>query len=82
MFLFNQMTIGSILSRSRRRALDKEEILYFDCRTLCSLNMSGIRVKLHVDTGCDAISSFFGQGKKSVMKLFLKTESPIYFVER
>ena len=46
----------------------------FDCRMLCSLDMSRIIVQLHVHTGCDAISGFFGHGKKSVMKLFSKSK--------
>ena len=36
--------------------------------------MSRIIVQLHVHTGCDAISGFFGHGKKSVMKLFSKSK--------
>ena len=41
----------------------KKEII--DCKILCPREMAKIVVPLHVATGCDAVSSFFGIGKKN-----------------
>ena len=40
----------------------------FDCNQLCSAGMKNAIVPLHIVTGCDTVSSFFGIGKKSVWK--------------
>ena len=44
----------------------KKEV--FDCHHLCSEEISKIIVQLHVNTGADALSGFFGRGKMSVAK--------------
>ena len=44
----------------------KRKKVIIDCKTLCSKEMAKIVVPLHVATGCDAVSSFFGIGKKTV----------------
>ena len=41
----------------------------FDCKKLCNPEMAEIVVRLHVMTGCDSVSSFFGIGKKTVWKI-------------
>eukprot|EP00112_Aurelia_sp_Birch-Aquarium-sp1_P018096 Seg4270.2 transcript_id=Seg4270.2/GoldUCD/mRNA.D3Y31 product="hypothetical protein" protein_id=Seg4270.2/GoldUCD/D3Y31 len=48
----------------------KKEV--FDCQQLCSEEMSKIVVQLHVNTGADAVSGFFGHGKMSVAKSVMK----------
>ena len=40
----------------------------FDCAQLCDPAMAAVIVRLHVMTGCDSVSSFFGVGKKTVWK--------------
>ena len=44
----------------------------FDCTKFCSQELSSIIVKLHVLTGSDCTSGFFGRGKKAVVKTVLK----------
>ena len=39
-----------------------------DCKHLYSNEMAKIIIPLHVVTGCDVISTFFGIGKKTVWK--------------
>ena len=46
----------------------------FDCSKLCSKEMSNVIVQLHVATGCDSISAFYGHGKKSIMQQAMKSE--------
>lgn len=38
----------------------------FDCRSLCSPEMAQVIVPLHIHTGADAVSGFFGHGKRTV----------------
>ena len=45
----------------------------FDCSKLCSEEMSNVIVQLHVATGCDSISAFYGHGKKSIMQQAMKS---------
>ena len=40
----------------------------FDCYSLCSPEIASIIVKIHVLTGADTTSGFFGRGKKAVLK--------------
>ena len=40
----------------------------FDCKLLCTSKMAEVAIRLHVMTGCDSVSSFFGIGKKAVWK--------------
>ena len=35
----------------------------FDCKQLTSVDMANIIIPLHIMTGCDSISSFFGIGR-------------------
>ena len=37
----------------------------FDCSQLCDPAMAEVIVRLHVITGCDTVSSFYGVGKKN-----------------
>ena len=46
----------------------------FDCKLLCSESDAEIIVPLHIHTGADAISGFFGHGKKSVVKATFKSK--------
>ena len=46
----------------------------FDCSQLCDEEMASIAVRLHVMTGCDSISSFFGKGKKGIWKNLLRNK--------
>ena len=45
---------------------------FIDCKRLCSPEFSKIIVQLYYHTGADAVSAFFGHGKKSIMKNALK----------
>ena len=38
----------------------------FDCNAMCSVEVCDIIIQLHVFTGCDSVSGFFGHGKSSV----------------
>ena len=49
----------------------KKEI--YDCKQLCTEEVSKIIVPLHIHTGADAISGFFAHGKKSVMEKTVKS---------
>ncbi len=53
----------------------KKEV--FDCYHLCSEEMSKNVVQLHVNTGADAISGFFGHGKMSVVKNVMKSKDVV-----
>ena len=44
----------------------------FDCFSLCSADLASIIVQIHVLTGADTTSGFFGRGKKAVIKNPLK----------
>ena len=55
-------------------ALLRKGVLIY-CKFLCSVEMAKIIVQLHVSTGADAISGFFGHGKMSIMKKVVKSES-------
>ena len=44
----------------------KRKTRIIDCKQLCSEEMSKVVIPLHVVTGCDVTSSFFGVGKKTV----------------
>ena len=52
----------------------KRKQIVFDCSKLCTEETSRIIVQLHVATGADSISGFFGHGKKSVMQNALKSK--------
>ena len=45
----------------------------FGCHQLCSEEMSKVIVQLHVNTGADAVSGYFGHGKMSVAKNVIKS---------
>ena len=40
----------------------------FDCFCLCSADLTSIIMQIHVLTGADTTSGFFGRGKKTVIK--------------
>ena len=44
----------------------------FDCEKLCTPEFAKVIIQLYYHTGADAVSAFFGHGKKSVMKKALK----------
>ena len=44
----------------------------FECEKLCSPELAKVILQLYYHTGADAVSAFFGRGKKSVMKNALK----------
>ena len=48
-----------------------KEKRFVDCRSLCSREMAEVIIQLHVMTGCDSNSAFFGVGK---MKMFNKLQ--------
>ena len=50
----------------------KKKKSIFECKRFCPAELSSIIVKLHVLTGSDSTSGFFGRGKKSVIKNVLK----------
>ena len=41
---------------------------FFDCKKLCSFAHSKVAHQLYYHTGADAVSAFFGHGKKSVIR--------------
>ena len=45
----------------------------FDCKQLCNPDMAKVIVRLHVMTGCDSVSSFYGIGKKTVWNRTLRS---------
>ena len=45
----------------------------YNCQKLCFPELPTIIVQLHVHTGCDATSSFFGRGKKVIMTNVMKS---------
>ena len=53
--------INGVLGIKRKKGI-------FDCKQLCEPSMAKIIVRLHVMTGCDSVSSFYGIGKKQVWK--------------
>ena len=46
----------------------------FDCKSLCSKEIAEIIVPLHIHTGADAVSGFYGHGKKSIFQSVVKSE--------
>ena len=44
----------------------------YDCKQLCSPEVASVIVQIHVLTGADATSAFFGKGKISVIKQVVK----------
>ena len=46
----------------------------YDCRKLCSPGMSSILLQLHVYTGADCVSGFYGHGKTSIFATVAKSE--------
>ena len=46
----------------------------FDCKKLCSAEVSKIIVPLHCHTGSDLSSGFYGHGKASIMKQLQKSQ--------
>ena len=44
----------------------KKKKKIFDCGSLCSIDIAPLAIRAHVISGCDAISGFFGKGKKSI----------------
>ena len=45
-----------------------------DCMSLCSAEIARIIVPLHVNSGADAVSGFFGHGKKTILQKVMKSE--------
>ena len=50
----------------------KEDIL--DCKSLCSKEVAEIIVPLHIHTRADAVSGFYGRGKKLIFQSVVKSE--------
>ena len=46
----------------------------FDCKSLCSKEVAEIFVPLHIHTGADAVSGFYGHKKKSIFQSVVKSE--------
>ena len=46
----------------------------FDCKSSCSKEVAKIIVPLHIHTGADAVSGFYGHGKKSIFQSVVKSE--------
>ena len=46
----------------------KKKNAVFNCKELCSAEMAKMIISLHVQTGADAVSAFFAQGKMSVWR--------------
>ena len=51
----------------------KKKKAVFNCKELCSVEMAKVIIPLHVHTGADAVSGFFGQGKISVWRKMEKS---------
>jgi hypothetical protein len=51
-----------------------EENVFVDCKSLCSNQMAEIIIPLHVMTGCDSNSAFFGHGKKTIFNKVQESE--------
>jgi hypothetical protein len=51
----------------------KRKTAIYDCKELCSKEISDVIIPLHVNSGADAISSFYGHGKASVFAKGTKT---------
>ena len=47
---------------------------YVDCENLCSSEMGDVSIQLHVLTGCDSNSAFFGHGKKKIFDVVKSSE--------
>ena len=47
----------------------------YDCRELCTKEMADVIIPLHANSGADAISSFFGQGKKAIFDRVAKSSN-------
>ena len=45
-----------------------------DCISLCSVEIARIIVPLHVNSGADAVSGYFGHGKKTILQKVMKSE--------
>ena len=52
----------------------KKKTSYIDCQTLLSSEMSEVIIQLHVITGCDHNSGFYGRGKKAIFEKVKKVE--------
>eukprot|EP00794_Sanderia_malayensis_P017851 gene17851-19634_t len=57
----------------------KKEI--YDCKQLCTEEVSKIIVPLHIHTGADAVSGFFGHGKKSVVEKTVKSSDAMQLLK-
>eukprot|EP00794_Sanderia_malayensis_P000931 gene931-241_t len=57
----------------------KKEI--YDCKQLCTAEVSKIIVPLHIHTGADAVSGFFGHGKKSVVEKTVKSSDAMQLLK-
>ena len=49
----------------------------YDCRTMCNTQLVKIIVPLHIHSGADAISAFYGHGKKSIVQSAIKSEDSL-----
>jgi len=45
----------------------------YDCKKLLTEEIANVIIPLHANTGADAISSFFGQGKKAIFDRVVKS---------
>ena len=52
--------------------IKKGDIL--DCKSLCLKEVAEIMVPLHIQAGADAVSGFYGHGKKSIFQSVVKSE--------
>ena len=67
------IVLSSLVSHIESGALDiRRKKSSFCCNKLCSPELASIIVQLHVLTGSDSTSVFFGRGKKAVVKNVLK----------
>lgn len=57
----------------------KKEV--FDCKKFCSEEIAKVLIQLHVQTGADAISAFFGHGKSSVFHTVVKNENARHLLQ-
>ena len=69
----NVNVLGSLVSHTESGVLGiRRKKSSFCCNKLCSPELASIIVQLHVLTGSDSTSVFFGRGKKAVVKNVLK----------
>ena len=67
------LVLSSFVSHREEGILGlKRKKSVFDSRKLCSIELSSIIVKLHVLTGSDSTSGFFGRGKKAIINKVMK----------